>query len=269
MRKIILQTLKRPFRYYPRIPNSVNWTKFIKQSSNYFRIPLKRTEYLFQTYYQFSKNKGYPEKLGERKTLSFEEAFLIYLVTIRLCPTNIVEIGTQYGKSTRRILDIVELENLNATVTCFDLIDEIKFIDHQEVNLVLQDLTYKFHERVLLELTPEVIYLDAHPYELLKNLITQFYEWSKSEQSILAIHDCSPGLYNPRMKISKVDSQAVTSYTGFWERHVLSEVFSVPNNKIDDISTPTHRLKIFNTPHGLALLAPKSILSPRSPEMLK
>jgi len=232
----------------------------IKQAAGFFSGAQEEMQQHYQTYRTFHKNKGYEVTLGESKTLCFEEAFLLYLSVMRLRPAQIVEIGSQYGKSARRLVDIVQLLGLETRVTCFDLIDELQFISANEVELILQDVTHNFSTAVLEKLAPAIIFLDARPYALLKNVTTHFLEWSLSHPAILAIHDCSQGLFNPNMKIPKTDQSHISSKTGVWERHVLSEVFMTPNNRLDDLTTPSHRLKIFNTPHGLALIAPLDIL---------
>ena len=64
------------------------------------------------------------------------------------------------------------------------------------------------------------------------------------------------------MRISKEDSALITSRTGHWERHVLAEIFGVDNpldSSLDDRETETHRLRVFETPHGLAVIMPKSL----------
>jgi hypothetical protein len=62
------------------------------------------------------------------------------------------------------------------------------------------------------------------------------------------------------MALPKDDLQVPIS-TGFWERHVLTEVFGIDeplSDHLDWLETATHWLRIFNTPHGLAVLVPKA-----------
>ena len=245
--------------YHPSLGASIDLNSFVTEAGQYFNIPIEAVNTEYQVYKQFHLQNNYQQALGERKTLCFEEAFLIFLAAKCIQPSRVVEIGTQYGKSTRRIIDILKLLQMDSSVTCFDVVDELKYVNHSEINLILEDVTDHFSERVLTEIAPGLIYLDAHPYHLLKNVIVDFLEWSKNHPSILAIHDCGSGLYNPCMKISKNNPRAVSSQTGCWERHVLSEIFAQPNNALDDMRTPTHRLHIFRTTHGLALLAPHQI----------
>ena len=75
---------------------------------------------------------------------------------------------------------------------------------------------------------------------------------------MLALHDCGRGLCNPRMAIAR-DDPNVSSLTGVWERHVLGEAFGVADPldpRLDATATDTHRLRVFDTPHGMAIVLP-------------
>jgi hypothetical protein len=84
---------------------------------------------------------------------------------------------------------------------------------------------------------------------------------------LVAVHDCGRGLCNPAMAIPR-DAE-VSSLTGVWERHILAELFGADgplDPGLDAAETATHRLRIFDTPHGLALIAPKAwAAAPASP----
>jgi hypothetical protein len=256
--KRLFNKLHLPGQYYPHI-TAVDHPTLINQAADYFFLSQQQTQAQYQRYLRFHQAKGYEATLGESRTLCFEEAFLVFLTAQHLRPRQVVEIGTQYGKSTRRIVDMLALLELGSPVTCFDIVDQLQFVSHQEVQLILHDVTGDFQESVLTSFSPELIYLDAHPYDLLKNVVAQFIEWSRRRPAILAIHDCSPGLYNPRMRIPRDRPEAISSRTGVWERHALAEVFGAPAAALDDLATPSHRLRVFGTPHGLALLAPHSL----------
>jgi hypothetical protein len=242
--------------YRPNFLNTINEDNFLTEAANYFRIEKKQVQGYFDEYKAFSQEKKYAETLGETKTLSQEEAFLLVLCCQMVQPDIVVEIGTQYGKSTRRILDLLQYLQIHAQVVCFDLIDEIKFVSHDEISLHLHDLTMDFHQVVLSQFKPSIIYLDAHPFHLLKNVLRQYLDWSVEQPCILAIHDCSKGLYKKRMHISPEEPSIITSRTGLWERHVLAEVFHSTQAEIDNLETSTHTLRIFDTQHGLAVISP-------------
>jgi hypothetical protein len=259
--------LRRAKRYLfpkPTPPAYISQDILIQQAVDFFNIPVEIVQALYRDYKKFHQEQQYEQNLGERKTLSFEEAFLLYLVTLLVQPRNLVEIGTQYGKSTRRIIDILHFAGMNSCkVLCFDIVDQVQFFTPEEARLELHDVTKDFREYVLDKLKPELIFLDARPYPLLKNVIAEYLDWTKTNPAILAIHDCSARLFNPRMRIKMDKTEKITSRSGVWERHVLSELFKVPQKKLDDTDSLTHRLKIFQTPHGLALILPKCLESRR------
>lgn len=258
--KRLINRLRRGPLYRP-IPAPL-WSaeELVQQAASYFRIPVSTCQQHFETYQAFSQQKGYAQRLGENRTLNFEEAFLLYLSALRLRPAQAVEIGVQYGKSTRRILDILRLIRPDSQLTAFDIVDQIRFVSHDEVNLVLHDLTEDFETAVLRDLAPGLIFVDTRPYDLLKNVITSFLSWSLDHPGILAIHDCTIRLYNPHMRIPRSAPHLVSSRTGTWERYILSEVFDLPPRQLDDVRTSTHHLRIFGTRHGIALLAPLYVL---------
>jgi hypothetical protein len=169
-----------------------------------------------------------------------------------------VEVGTQHGKSTRRILDMVRLLELDSRVVCFDLRDEVvHFRPGDEAELVLGDITGRFHRAVLEAYEPGLIYLDVHAHSLLREAIIDTLTHTVS--CVLAIHDCGRGLCNPRMTISRDDPE-VTSLTGIWERYLLAELFGIADpldDRLDAAESPSHRLGIFATRHGLGVIRPK------------
>jgi hypothetical protein len=257
--KDILSKLNLRKGFQPQIIPVVDIPVFFREIGDFFNIPLNEIEEQFDIYKRFSDSKEYSLLFGELKTLSTEEAFLLFLAAKKCQPRNFCEIGTQYGKSTRRILDIFQLIKLNPVCYCYDISKDIRYVSDEEVEFNIHDLTVDFRIEVLNKISPELIYLDAHPNFLLKTIINDFIIWSCSYPSILAIHDCSSGLFQPIMQIPKDKPSLVTSRTGLWERHVLAEVFHVADDELDDLRTTTHQLKIFHTPHGLALIVPLNI----------
>jgi hypothetical protein len=250
--------------YKPKIPSFIDQNVLVRQVSDFFNLPLADVRWHYERYRILHDLKRYSDILGERKTLCFEEAFIIYVILACFRPPTIVEIGTQYGKSTRRIIDIKDLMKTNSRVICYDVVDEVKHFTPDEAQLILNDVTHTFRQDVLGAYAPGMIYLDAHPYHLLKNVISEFLSYPGD--CILAIHDCSRGLCNPNMTLSR-DELNITSNTGVWERHVLAEIFGVKNpmsDQLDDIYTSTHHLKVFGTPHGLAVIQPKRLLRQES-----
>src|SRR5262249_54050436 len=123
--------------------------------------------------------------------------------------------------------------------------------------LVRRNLAGCFRKEVLGAFEPGLLYVDVHGYGLLREVLTETLAgpgtWA------LALHDCGRGLCNPQMTLAR-DDPNVTSLTGVWERHVLAEVFGVDDpldTRLDRLETSTHRVQIFDTPHGLAVILPR------------
>lgn len=242
------------------LATGIDQNVLMKQASAYFQMPIEQVRDHYVAYRQFHSQNNYEQRFGERKTFCFEEAFLFYLAALRIRPTQIVEIGPYSGKSTRRIIDLLHFLNLETKVTCFDIEDHLQFVERHEVSLIIKDVTNNFVATVLTPIAPDLIFLDARPHALLHTVISEFVIWSQTHPALLAIHDCTPGLYNPHMRIAKDRPEIVSSQTGVWERHVLAEVFAAPHTAIDNLKTPSHHLRVFGTPHGLAMIAPRTIL---------
>lgn len=250
--------------YTPFIPDRVDHGALIGDAARLFGMERTEAEAKFHAYRAFHDDRGYARTLGELKTLCFEEAYLLYLAMSRYRPHTVVEVGTRHGKSTRRVLDIAGLLGLGGRVVCFDTADEVEHFDPGEAELVLGDLTGRFREHVLRAYNPQLIFLDTHAYALLKEVVTATL--AEAWDCVLAVHDCSHGLFNPHMTLAR-DDPSVTSRTGCWERHVLAEAFGVDDpgsDRLDGAATPTHRMRVFDTPHGLAVIVPEA-MGPAAP----
>ncbi len=136
-------------------PDQIPQELLIRQAAEFFTLKEEDVQIHYKEYKQLHIAKQYEAQLGERKTLCFEEAFLLYLAVLRNQPKHVVEIGTQYGKSTRRILDILQFTGLKSSqLTCFDIVDEVKYFSKVEAVLELHDVTTSFRDHVLLRLKP-------------------------------------------------------------------------------------------------------------------
>jgi predicted O-methyltransferase YrrM len=256
--------------YAPVIRADVDLAALVEGAAALFGRTRSDIEELSRRYRAFHEEKDYARTLSELKTVCFEEAFLLGVALETIRPRSVVEIGTQHGKSTRRILDMIAWFGLDCRLVSFDIEDQVRFFRLDEAELVLNDVTGRFREEVLLTRQPQLIFLDAHPYALVKEVITATMA---ANDCVLAIHDCGPGLCNPRMTLAR-DDPKITSMTGVWERHVLAEIHGVDDPlspKLDELATSTYHLRIFQTPHGLAFLVPRGVgaSSTRSPASIE
>jgi glycosyltransferase involved in cell wall biosynthesis len=254
-------TLSAPHRpaYAPFIPAVVDEERLVEKASRFFGLPRAEVAARLRRYRALHDARGYAQVLGERKTLCFEEAFVLALVLGTLRPPTIVEIGTQHGKSTRRLLDLEALLGLHSRVVCFDVANQVEHFTLDEAELVLGDVTGRVARAVLEAYEPGLLFLDVHAYALLQEVVTQTL--AHTGNWVLALHDCGRGLCNPHMTLAR-DDPRVTSSTGVWERHVLAEAFGVTDPlsaQLDWLETASHRLCIFDTPHGLGVILPKCV----------
>jgi hypothetical protein len=242
--------------YRLEFPRRVSRRRLLRELADLIGADLSEVRGWFEEYEHLHRRQRYAQRFGERKTLNFEEAFAIYAVLAHRRPTQpVVEIGTQHGRSTRRILDMLKQLGLSNDVVCFDVADQVQDFEPDEAELRIEDLTGRFREVVMEGIEPSLVFLDAHPYHLTREVITEVLD---RDVCVLAIHDCGRALCNPNMAIEK-DDPNITSATGHWERHVLCEVFGVEDPMSDDIDhqvTPTHALRILQTAHGLGLIVP-------------
>lgn len=250
--------------YRPMFPDAVHERELIEGVRDVFGVPTGDVQRMFSAYRTFHESKGYVQALGEWKTLNFEEAFIAAVALSLTRAETLVEIGTQEGKSTRRLVDLKEFLGLSMRVICFDKSDSLKFVRRDEVELRIENLLGCFRTQVLDRFGGGCLFLDVHEYPLLKEILTEtirhYGPWS------VLIHDCGRGLCNPRMRLAK-DDPHVTSQTGTWERHVLAEIFGVADpcdSVLDQRSTQTHTLRVFGTRHGLGVLTRRRVEPPKS-----
>ena len=245
--------------YRPVIPRQVDREALLLDIAAVLGRTVAEIRGLWSSYQALVEREGYRVRLGEIGATSSEEAFVIHCLLEQFAPQHLIEIGAYEGGSTRRILDSIGGLGLRTRVTTYDIVDLVKHFRPDEAELRLQDVTHTFERDVLECYEPGIIYLDAHPWALLQNVIRGALA---REDWILLVHDCSPVLCNPRMTIPKDEPRLISARTGHWERHVLADVFDKRDPldpDLDRLDTPNHSLRIFGTQHGIALLMPRRL----------
>ena len=66
--------------YRPAIPRRVDREQLISEVARFFGAEVGRVRELYRVYRALHEKKGYARSLGERKTLCFEEAFLVLVI---------------------------------------------------------------------------------------------------------------------------------------------------------------------------------------------
>src|SRR5205807_250364 len=111
--------------YAPFFPAQVDHERLVAGVARTLGLDPADVQKKLATYRAFHESKDYARTLGELKTLCFEEAFVLYAAMATLRPRTVVEIGTQHGKATRRILDIKDLLDLPTRVVGFDRTNQV------------------------------------------------------------------------------------------------------------------------------------------------
>ena len=251
--------------FVPSFPERIDRPRLVAEISEFLEMSPSEIERMLATYQAFHDRQGYAAKFGEFKTLNFEEAFVMCLVSSLIQPQAIIEIGTGAGRSARRIVDFLEMLGMQSRVASYDVVDDVPYVSRDEVELVCQDVTGRFRTQILEKYGSGLLFLDVHPYALLHEAVTETLafpgDWT------IVVHDCGSGLCNPHMTLAR-DDPHVTSHTGVWERHVLAEAFGIADprsDQLDQAQTGTHRLRIFSTLHGLGLITAGRATTGRAP----
>ncbi len=246
-------------RYRPVTPTEVDHEALILDIAAALERKPADIRSLWRDYRALTERENHSGKLGAAGSTSREEVFLIHCLLEQFAPASLIEIGTYEGGATRRVLDSIADLGLPTRVTTYDIVNLVKHFRPDEADFRLQDLTHTFERDVLDKFPPGLIYLDAHPWQLLQNVLRGALgrdDW------ILVIHDCSPVLCNPRITIPKDEPRLISARTGHWERHALADVFGLRDPldpALDQLETTAWRLRVFGTQHGIALLIPKRL----------
>ncbi len=217
---------------------------------------------MYRPYLAFHRSQGYARTLGEFKTLCLDEAFILCVTLSIKRPRVILAIESQRGRPVRRILDMAGFLGLNCRVVAFGEPGEALYYGPDEVELI-QGGPVGGVAGAVERHQPDLIYLDRHEYALVDEVVG--LGLSSPKDLVVAIHDCGPGLCNPSMTLAP-DDPRVTSASGVWQRHVLAGAFGLDDPLdpgLDEVETAAHRLAVFETTHGLALLARRDGLRDR------
>lgn len=261
---ILAESIKKLFSkpvYSPNYNPIMARAKAIQTATDLWAISSHHASTLWEQHETFVEEQRYSDEITNGKTLSFDESFFIYILMVLHRPRTIVEIGTQYGRSTRRIIDMSKALALNSRIVCYDIADEVVFFNKgHEAELRICDITPRFYQEVIDSLKPDIVFLDARPRPLIEAVVSGCL--NSTNQCVLAIHDCARGIC--RQDTSSMPLTTPTSITGIWERHVLAAAFAVTDplsDQLDSCDKLGVRLRILNTRHGLAFLGKASCFS--------
>lgn len=157
-----------------------------------------------------------PDTLKKAKTISKKECESIYYYMKKYKPVNILEFGTQYGCSTRAFLEMAKWIGYKINLHSWDILDSVRCVDKNEFCFHLEDISKK--EELLLDYKPNLVFLDAHPYYMTKNIM----QICLREKINFICHDVSDDVYNTTKERSKNFSN-LSCYAA-WESYILQEL---------------------------------------------
>jgi len=165
-------------------------------------------------------SSGLPLVLKQAKTLSKEECRAIYNYMKEYKPKVILEFGTQFGCSTRVFLELANWLGRKVELHSWDIVDQIKpiCVDKNSFTFHKEDMSGR-EEEIVAKYNPDMLFLDAHPYSLTKNLMQVCL---KHKINFLT-HDVALKLYESLQ--TRSDNFKNLKAYGAWELYILAELF--------------------------------------------
>lgn len=241
--------------YTPSYPPPAPLAELAEAIGTFFGIDPARVAGMHAAYRAFHRDRGYERSLGEFKTLCLDEAFLLCLVLSIDRPSAILVLEGEGGRSLRRIIDLRDFLGLGCLILTAGGDSHRPLVAPHEFDPLPGGLPPGQLAETVAANGIGLVYLDRHEPDLLRETIALALD--ADSNVVVALHDCGPGQCNAAMRIDR-DAAEVTSATGVWQRHLLAESLGVDDptgSDLDELATATHRVRIFPTTHGLALVA--------------
>lgn len=197
---------------------------------------------------------------GFAKSLDIAEGFVLWTLVKYLRPKIVVELGVQFGISSR-----LWKEALRAYVPEHELV----LCDLNDRRLFISDNEAQFYHKDAREVFPAlfasgevgILHNDAHPYDLIHWSID---EALRHKVPVLTFHDVGNGKRGPtKIESYYIDRDEKMTNTenwadyGTWERHVMAEVFDERLLEQDFASSDTYNAGIFDSLFGLGIVMMK------------
>ena len=194
---------------------------------------------------------------GYAKSLDVAEGFVAWALVKYTRPKVIVELGVQYGISSRLWKEALKAYVPKHELILCDLEDKRRFIDDNECTFLKTDA-----RQVLPELFASgevgILHNDAHPYDLIHWSVA---EAMKHNVPVLTFHDVGRTTRGPfkvessrLSKNQKLRNSENWEQCGTWERHVMAEVFDKRILFEDTIITNSHHIQIFDSLFGFGVV---------------
>lgn len=110
-----------------------------------------------------------PNTIKGVKTISKIECNALFDYFEHHKPVNILEFGVQYGCTTAIFLKLAQYLGYKINLNSWDIVDKVSRASKDDFTLHLENIE-NTPEKILLY-NPDLVFLDAHPYNLTKNLM--------------------------------------------------------------------------------------------------
>ena len=187
---------------------------------------------------------------GVAKSLDVAEGFAVWSLVKHIRPRVVVELGVQFGVSSRLWKEALKKYVPDHTLILCDLVDRRRFIRDDECTFLRGD-AYKILPEVMKSHTVDVLHNDAHPYRLIQ---TSVEDGLRHKIKNFTFHDVGRGPRNHFLAESATlsteekltHSEDIATY-GVWERHVMAEIFDERILRQDAVDTDDFAIQIFDS----------------------
>jgi len=198
---------------------------------------------------------------GVAKSLDVAEGLAVWSLVKHLRPMVVVELGVQYGVSSRLWKEALKRYVPGHELILCDLEDRRRFIRDDECTFIRGDAC-ELLPAVMKSHTVDLLHNDAHPYRLIRWSVE---EGLKNAVGTFTFHDVGRG---PRVPF-RVESAQMTfeeklahsediSGCGHWERHVMGELFDERILHEDTADTDRCAVQIFDSLFGFGAVQLKA-----------
>jgi len=190
--------------------------------------------------------------LALAKTLVKEECGAVYEYMAKKRPTRMMEMGVQFGCSSRVFLEIAKWLSIDLKLDSFDIQDRDRSdcVDRREFNLHIENIEGRELE-VIERLKPDVIYFDAHVYKMTRRMM----EICVEKKIDFMAHDVSIALYES-VRDRTNGFKDKDTYAP-WELPVMEELLGKEVVDSDFIDRTDYSIKFVRSKWGVAILSHK------------
>lgn len=203
---------------------------------------------------EFFDNSNLPDMLKRAKTLSKKECNGIFDYMRDKKDIILLEFGTQYGCSTAVFLQIAKHLEININLHSWDVMDIVKkdIVDKRDFSLHIENITGR-EKFIFNEYKPNLVFLDAHPYDLTKNIVSICLE----RKIDFMCHDVSPEIYERTKRQTDNFINKSIKTKAAWELLILMELISESLLTSNGFTNDKIRVNCIRDKYGLAIIENK------------